>query len=282
MKGKNEKPVTDKNKKNSPKPSTSIPGYMPPGETTADGGTDNLPGYGAVGGYEESGTQAGPNGYYTFPDSYWDSPSRGKQRSTSGPAYGDYENIPMYDPAGLEPIKSSRQDVYSDGAYRMLNPQQQELVRMASNSRGGYTVPSSWYDGTLEEALTISHFSAQSDGPVITVEEALRQMTDPDILAKINSGSSVGSGGRAAPVAPDATQVRRIMDSTSKNLVGRTLSDAEFNQYYKSFTDQFNANPDLDAQQVLTERVREEEDYQEMQVASKFSKAMSQVMKGAI
>lgn len=265
-------------KKNAPEPNTSIPGFMGSG----DGGAEVLPGYGEVEEeYGESGSVAGPNGYYVFPDSYWDSPSRGKKRSTSGPEFGDYENVPMYDPAGLDPIKSSRQDVHSDGAYRMLNPQQQELVRMASNSRGGYAVPSSWYEGTLDKALSISHYSAQGDGPIITVEEALRGMIDPDVLKKIGSGGGGGSG-RAAPVAPDATQIRRIMDATSNNLVGRTLSDKEFNKYYKNYVDQFNANPDLDTQQVLTERVRKEEDYQEMQVASKFSQAMSSIMKGAI
>jgi hypothetical protein len=269
----------DKKKKNAPEPNVSIPGLM--GEGSGDD-TETLPGYGEVGGYGESGAVAGPNGYYTFPNSYWDSPSRGKKRSTSGPEYGDYENVPMYDPAGLEPIKSERQDVHSDGAYRMLNPQQQELVRLASNSRGGYAVPASWYEGTLDKALSISHYSGQGDGPIITVEEALRQMIDPDVLKKIGSGGSGGRGGRAAPQAPDATSIRKIMDATSNNLVGRTLSDAEFDKYYKNYVDQFNANPDLDTQQVLTERVRKEEDYQEMQVASKFSKAMSSIMKGAI
>lgn len=273
-------------KKNAPEPNVSIPGLM--GEGSQD--SEILPGMnpteeggvGTVGaGYGESGPVAGPNGYYTFPNSYWDSPSRGKKRSTSGPEYGDYENVPMYDPAGLEPLESDRQDVHSDGAYRMLNPQQQELVRLASNSRGGYAVPASWYEGTLDKALSISHYSGQGDGPIITVEEALRQMIDPDVLKNIGSGGS-GRGGRAAPQAPDATSIRKIMDATSNNLVGRTLSDAEFDKYYKNYVDQFNANPDLDTQQVLTERVRKEEDYQEMQVASKFSKAMSSIMKGAI
>ena len=279
--------MTDKDKKsNAPKPTSSIPGYMAgEGEQKpgAEGPPNSLPGSPNVGPtYEQSGSVAGPNGYYQFPNSYWDSPSKGKKRSTSGPEYGDYENVPMFDPAGLDPLESNRQDVHSDGAYRMLTPYQQELVRMASNSLGGYAVPASWYESTLDKALSISHYSGQGDGEIVTVEDALRDMIDPNVLAEIGSGGSGGGGGRAAPKPADATSIRRVMDATSTNLVGRTLSDAEFDKYYKQYVDQFNANPDLDTQQVLTERIREEDDYQEMQVAAKFSEAMSGIMKGAI
>lgn len=228
--------------------------------------------------YVGSGKQVGAAGYYEYVNTYWDRKSgddvTGKPRSVSGPQFGDYGPDDYYQ-------ESDIQSVWQNGGYNMLNPYQQSVLRDATYSNFGYEASPINFDSTLDKALRISHFSAENGGEIITVEQALRDMIDPEKLAELGRGKGSGSG-RAAPVAPDATQIRRIMDATSSSLIGRTLSDKEFNKYYKQYLGEFNANPNIDTQQALTERVRKEEDYQEMQVASKFSNAMSQVMKGAI
>ena len=67
------------------------------------------------------------------------------------------------------------------------------------------------------------------------------------------------------------------------NMVGRTLSDKEFDKYYKQYKSEYlSAGGNVDTQQLLTERVRKEEDYQEMSVAKKFGAAMSNVLKGSL
>ena len=92
-----------------------------------------------------------------------------------------------------------------------------------------------------------------------------------------------GGGGGRSITAPDDTQIRRIMDSTSMNMVGRTLSDDEFDKYYKQYKNEYlSADGNVDTQQLLTERVRKEEDYQEMSVAKKFGAAMSNVLRGSL
>jgi|694.fasta_scaffold36083_3 hypothetical protein len=94
-----------------------------------------------------------------------------------------------------------------------------------------------------------------------------------------------GDDGRKGPAAPqpiDELGIRRAMDSVSTNLIGRTLSDDEFKNYYGSYAKDFRKDPGLDYQQHETEAIKREEDYQEMQVAQKFSKAFSSVLKGAM
>lgn len=90
-----------------------------------------------------------------------------------------------------------------------------------------------------------------------------------------------GPSGPAAPVPADATGMRRVMDSLATNLVGRTLSDEEFNSSYKDYAAKFAANPDVDPTQVATESVQGNPDYQEYQVATKFAKAFDSVLRGA-
>lgn len=95
-------------------------------------------------------------------------------------------------------------------------------------------------------------------------------------------GGGGGGGGAAGPKPIDEAGIRRAMDSVSTSLIGRTLSDKEFKQYYHSYTKDFGGNPGLDYQQHETEAIKKEEDYQEMQVAQKFSKAFDSVLKGAM
>ena len=218
-----------------------------------------------------TGNQPGLSGYYEFPPTYWNNPYY-DSHMVGKPELGEK--------SGERVMYSDRQDVWvQKGAYGMLTDSQKKLVVDASNSRGEYKVPSSWYDGTVRAALNIS---SASEG-TITVEQALQAMIDPDVLADIESGGGRGGGGGRTITAPDDTQIRRIMDQTSMGLIGRTLSDKEFNKYYKEYKSEYlGAQGNIDTQQVLTERVRKEEDYQEMSVAKKFGAAMANVLKGSL
>jgi hypothetical protein len=215
-----------------------------------------------------TGNQPGLSGYYEYQPTYWNNPSYDPQM-VGKPELGSK--------SGDRVMDSQRQDVWVKGGYHMLDDNQKKLVVDASNSRGEYKVPSSWYDGTLRSALNIS---SASEGTV-TVEQALQAMIDPDVLADIESGG--GRGGGRTITAPDDTQIRRIMDQTSMGLIGRTLNDKEFNKYYKEYKKEYlGAQGNIDTQQVLTERIREEDDYQEMSVAKKFGAAMANVLKGSL
>ncbi len=210
-----------------------------------------------------------------YVDTLWDETSDGFNSRLNTSGYFGTSNI-----TPQSSMRSDRQDVWDGYGYYSLSDEQKQLVRNATYSHyGGREVDPSYFDKILDTALARSAFSIGSDEE-ITVEEALRGMLDPDALA--NGGGGGGGGGRSAPQAPDATSIRRIMDSTSNNLIGRTLSDKEFDKYYKQYVGEFDANPDMDTQQVLTERVREEKDYQEASVAGKFSQAMASVMRGSI
>jgi hypothetical protein len=214
-------------------------------------------------GFQASGKQPGLAGYYEYQPTYWDlRPS----------------HISAYNPVQYE--KSTRQDVWVDGGYYMLDDEQRGLVRNATYSLFGYEASDINFDSVLSRALNVSAASASSDKPV-TVEEALRGMIDPEKLANLGGGG--GGGGGRTIVAPDPTQIRRIMDATSMSMVGRTLSDKEFNKYYDQYKKQYlSAEGNIDTQQILTERVRKEEDYQEASVANKFASAMSAVLKGSL
>lgn len=93
-------------------------------------------------------------------------------------------------------------------------------------------------------------------------------------------GGGYGGGGAAAPQPLDASAVRRAMDALSRNLVGRTLSNREFKDYYRQYKSEFAGNPDVDMQQNGIEALQRNDDYQEYQVATKFATAMESVIKG--
>lgn len=97
-----------------------------------------------------------------------------------------------------------------------------------------------------------------------------------------SGGGGYGGGGAMAPQPADSTSIRRAMDQVSTGLLGRTLSDKEFNAYYKSYTSVFAGNPDMDPTQDMIEAARTEDDYQEYQVATKFAGALQSVLKGSI
>lgn len=120
--------------------------------------------------------------------------------------------------------------------------------------------------------------SGQTDTPFFEwLANRANSGTDP--YAKTRT---TGGGGSAGPQPADASSIRRAMDEVSRNLVGRTLGDDEFDKYYKSYVSAFSGNPDMDPTQDMIERVREEDDYQEFQVATKFAGALSGVLKGSI
>ena len=71
------------------------------------------------------------------------------------------------------------------------------------------------------------------------------------------------------------------MDQVSLNYVGRTLDDSEFKRFYGDYKSTFSGNPGVDPVQLATDRVRQEGDYQEYQVATKFAGALQSVIGGA-
>jgi hypothetical protein len=201
-----------------------------------------------------------------WPDTYWDGSSPGM----TGPSLGDYDGD----------FKSSRQDVWDGYGYYSLNKDQQKLVRDATDAHYNRKVDdASFYGNILKTALARSSNSASSGNP-ITVEQALREIVDNGGIDGRNRGGS-GSGSKG-PTPADPTSIRRVMDVTSSALIGRTISEDEFNKFYKQYTNEFGSNPDVDPNQLAKEYARTDEDYQEYQVASKFSKSMSRVLRGIL
>jgi hypothetical protein len=97
-----------------------------------------------------------------------------------------------------------------------------------------------------------------------------------------HGGGGGGGGGAAAPLPADPSSVKRAMDTLATGLIGRTLSDKEFTDYYKTYTGAFAGNPNIDMAQHGTESLQQDEGYQEFQVAQKFSTAFDSVIKGAM
>lgn len=96
------------------------------------------------------------------------------------------------------------------------------------------------------------------------------------------SGYGSGSGGLGTPT-PNPDEIRRAMDSVSMNLIGRTLSDKEFSRYYTGFAGEFQrTGGNMDPAQDMIEAVRQDDNYQEYQVATKFAGALDSVLKGAL
>lgn len=96
-----------------------------------------------------------------------------------------------------------------------------------------------------------------------------------------SAGGGGGGGGAAGPTPYDQSTVKRMMDSLSNDLIGKTLSDEEFKRYYSSYTGAFSGNPEVDLQQHGTEALQADEGYQEYQVAGKFAKAFEGILRGA-
>jgi hypothetical protein len=95
------------------------------------------------------------------------------------------------------------------------------------------------------------------------------------------SGGGGGGSGAAAPTPADPSAIRRAMDQVSTGLLGRTLSDKEFDKYYGSYTSAFSGNPDMDPTQHMIESARTDGDYEEYQVATKFTGALDKVLRGS-
>ena len=91
-----------------------------------------------------------------------------------------------------------------------------------------------------------------------------------------------GGGGSVGPMPVDQSAAKRMMDSLATSLLGRTLSEDEFKDYYADYSRRFAGNPAMDSQQDASEALQTQEDYQEYQVAGKFAQAMQSVIKGAM
>jgi hypothetical protein len=100
--------------------------------------------------------------------------------------------------------------------------------------------------------------------------------------AKGGDGNSGRSGSSAAaPMPADSSAIRRAMDTVTTQLLGRTMSDKEFNRYYSSYVKEFGGNPDMDATQNMIEAAKSQEDYAEYTIATQFAGALDKVLRGA-
>jgi hypothetical protein len=164
---------------------------------------------------------------------------------------------------------------YAGSQVGMLPFEDQAMLLGIARASGGRSMGPVW-DMFVEQASAYG----QAGKRVTPIELARQYAAQAGISAVDGMGSSGGSGA-PAPMAAGPDSIRRIMDSLSNDLLGRTLSDKEFQQYYGSYRSAFSGNPEVDMQQHGIEALQANDDYQEYQVASKFASAMDSVLRGA-
>lgn len=116
--------------------------------------------------------------------------------------------------------------------------------------------------------------------PYQIISEWAADITPKGASGSDGSGSRSGSG-PAAPMPADPSGIRRAMDTVTMQLLGRTLSDKEFNRYYSSYVKEFSGNPDMDPTQDMIEAAKSEDDYAEYTIATQFAGALDKVLRGA-
>jgi len=159
-------------------------------------------------------------------------------------------------------------------AMYMMFPQYESLFTSIAKAQGGRSGPAAF--DRFVSMSSVLYASGIKKTPFQLAEEYAAQHG-------IKAGSGMaGPAGPAAPVPLDSSSVRRAMDSVSTSLVGRTLSDDEFKDYYKSYTGKFAGTPDIDMQQHAIDAVKQDEGYQEYQVAEKFAQVFQSTLKGAM
>ena len=183
---------------------------------------------------------------------------------------------PAYTPgSGLDYLHDWQAKGVAEGAKMDLSPGDQGLLLSIAKSQGGRSIGPVWQTFVDRSAMYAER------GQRATPMELARQYAIENGIQPGGGPGSSGSGS-SGPKPIDELGIRRAMDSVSTNLIGRTLSDAEFKKYYSSYTRDFSGDPGLDYQQHEVEAIKKEDDYQEMQVAQKFSKAFDAVLKGAM
>lgn len=233
---------------------------------------------------QADGSYACPAGYYRAPESVGGTTSTGGSGDSGGSASssgrGDKYDAdtpvwnrrvpgtePTYTPGtGIDYLNNFQTKTIARGTYINLDVDDTQLllnIAKANGGRSGRPVYETFVDQSAELA---------ANGIRMTPMELARKYAIENGLSDTGADGSGGSGGsgRAAPQPIDSTYARRIMDSVSQDLLGRTMDDKEFRQYYKSYTNRFAGNPDVDAQQLATESAKSQDDYQEFQIATKF------------
>lgn len=189
---------------------------------------------------------------------------------------------PGYTPGSGVDYLNEWQSKTDAGDYMSFLPARDQLLLMAiTDQRGGRSMGPTW------EMFIGQSAAYGSRGQRVTPMELARQYAEKygvDVdkwLAKQKDESGGGGGGAAAPEPADPTAMKRMMDALAQDKLGRTLSDKEFNRYYKSYAGDFRGNPRMDPTQHGVEALQGNEDYQEYQVAQKFADAFDGVLRGA-
>ena len=184
---------------------------------------------------------------------------------------------PAYTPgSGLDYLHDWQSKGVAEGAQLDLDAGEQGLLLAIARSQGGRSIGPVWQTFVDRSAMY-----AETGKRVTPIELAQMYAIENGIKFGAGAGGSGGSGS-SGPKPIDELGIRRAMDSVSTNLIGRTLSDEEFKKYYHSYTSAFSKDPGVDYQQHEVEAIKKQDDYQEMQVAQKFSKAFDAVLKGAM
>jgi hypothetical protein len=186
----------------------------------------------------------------------------------------------LYSPALADSRSGYWSEAYSAGdseaAWDLLDPLDQSQFEFVAEQMGrGKTGAGLYADLVAASAVGVKQGQRLSPWDLLYRKAVSMGLDGP------GGGGSSGGGGVAAPVADQPDEVKRVMNSLASDLLGRTLSDKEFDRYYGSYKKTFSGNPKMDMKQHGTEALQSNEDYQEFQVASKFASAMKSVLKGA-
>ena len=218
--------------------------------------------------------------------------------TTTTPSGKPWEDKPVYNyrpPGSFPRMPGASEHTSSDNYYQwqskteagdqmsLLPFRDQVLLMAITDQRGGRSMTPTWEmfvgqaaaygaTGRPMKPMDLAHMYAEQYG--VDVDKFLAEQA-------AGGGGGGGGGGAAAPEPADPTAMRRMMDALAEDKIGRTLSDKEFNRYYKSYAGDFRGNPRMDPQQHGIEALQGNEDYQEYQVAQKFADAFEGVIRGA-
>lgn len=162
------------------------------------------------------------------------------------------------------------------------------LFAIVAQGRGNGSTANGVFQGYVAESARLNAQGERVTPQQLAYEEAIKNgwITEDGTVTVSPPGGGRsyggGGGGGVGSLPVDRSAAKRMMDSLATSLLGRTLSDAEFKDYYSEYTQRFAANPAMDIQQDATEAIQTQEDYQEYQVAGKFAQAMQSVIKGAM
>ena len=185
----------------------------------------------------------------------------------------------LYSPALADSRSGYWNEAYSAGdseaMWDLLGEDQAQFEFVAEQMGRGKTGAGLYADLVAASAVGVQQGQRVSPWDLLYRKAVSMGLDGP------GGGGRRSGGGVAAPVAAQPDEVKRVMNSLASDLLGRTLSDKEFDRYYGSYKKAFSGNPGMDMPQHGTEALQSNEDYQEFQVASKFASAMNSVLRGA-